>query len=62
MALVEGVEVHLEALARAVGHQESVGEECGDAGEVGGGRVVALEEELVHLAVGEGVEQDGAGG
>ena len=34
----------------------------GYADEFGGGGVVALEEEVVHLAVGEGVEEDGAGG
>ena len=37
------------------------GEDLGDAGELSGGGIVALEEEVVHLAVGEGVEQDGAG-
>ena len=60
--LVEGLGVHLEALAEEVGHLVVVGEEGGDAGEIGGGGVVALEEEVVHLAVGEGVEEDGAGG
>ncbi len=35
---------------------------AGDAGEFGGHGVVALEEEIVHLAVGVAVEQDGAGG
>ncbi len=60
--LLEGVEVHLEALGEGLGHEVFVGEDGGDAGEIGGGWVVALEEELVHLAVGVGVEQDGAGG
>ena len=52
----------LRRCGREVGHLEVVGEERGDAGEIGDGRVVALEEEVVHLAVGEGVEEDGAGG
>ena len=60
--LVEGLGVHLEALAEEVGHLEVVVEEGGDAGELGDGRVVALEEEVVHLAVGEGVEEHRAGG
>ena len=60
--LVEGLGVHLETLTEEVGHLVVVGEECGDAGEFGDGGVVALEEEVVHLAVGEGVEEDGAGG
>ncbi len=47
---------------RSVGHLVVVGEEGGYADEFGGGGVVALEEEVVHLAVGEGVEEDGAGG
>ena len=59
---VEGLGVHLEALAEEVGHLVVVGEEGGYAGELGDGGVVALEEEVVHLAVGEGVEEDGAGG
>ena len=59
---VEGGEVHLEALGERLGHEVVVGEDLSDAGEVGGGRVVAVEEEVVHLAVGEAVEQDGAGG
>ena len=60
--LGEAVEVHLETLGERVGHEEVVGEDGGDAGEVGGGRVVALEEELVNLAVGVAVEEDGAAG
>ncbi len=59
---VEGLGVHLEALAEEVGHLVVGGEEGGYAGEFGDGGVVALEEEVVHLAVGEGVEEDGAGG
>ena len=54
--------IHPEALAEDVGHLEFVGEEGGYPDEFGGGGVVALEEEVVHLAVGEGVEEDGAGG
>ena len=38
------------------------GEDFGDAFEVGGGGVVFLEEELLEAAVGEAVEEDGAGG
>ncbi len=53
---------HLELLAERVGGLELVGEEAGDAGEVFDGRVVALEEGLVDFAVGEAVEEDGAGG
>ncbi len=58
----EDVGVHPEAAGEVVGVLEVGGEEGGDAGELGGGGVVALEEEVVHLAVGEGVEEDGAGG
>ena len=38
------------------------GEDGGDTGEVGGGRVVALQKGLVNLAVGVAVEEDGAAG
>ena len=59
---VEGLGVHLETLAEEIGHLVVVVEERGDASEFGDGGIVALEEEVVHLAVGEGVEEDGAGG
>jgi len=59
--LVEGLGIHLEALAEEVGHLVVVVEDGGDAGELGDGGIVALEEEVVHLAVGEGVEEEGAG-
>jgi hypothetical protein len=60
--VVEALGVHPEALAEEVGHLEVFGEDGGYAGELGGWGVVALEEEVVHLAVGEGVQEDGAGG
>ena len=63
--LVEAVEVHFETLGERLGHEEGFGiglggEDLRDAGEVGGGRVVTLEEKLVHLAIGVAVEEDGA--
>ncbi len=58
----EGVGVHFEFRAEDVRHLKFVGEGACDAGELGGYGVVALEEEVVHLAVGEAVEEDGAGG
>ena len=61
-SLVEGLGLHLETLAEEVGHLVVVGEECRDAGELGDGGVVAVEKEVVHLAVGVRVEQDGAAG
>ena len=60
---VEGLVVHLElALERSRARWKSSVRSAANALKIGGGRVVALEEELVHLAVGEGVEQDGARG
>jgi len=59
---VEGLGFHFEALAEEVGHLVVVGEDGGYAGELGDSGVVALEEEVMHLAVGEGVKEDGAGG
>ena len=59
---VEGLDVHAEALAESVGLLKVFGEDAGEAGEFGGCGVVALEEEVVHLAVGEGVEEHGARG
>ena len=60
--LLEDVGGHAELLPEGLGRLELVGEGLGDAVEVGGGWVVALEEELVDLAVGVGVQQDGAAG
>ena len=59
---VERLGVHVEALAEDVGHLVVVAEEGGDAGQFGDRGVVAFEEEVVHLAVSEGVEEHGAGG
>jgi len=61
-SFVESFGVHFETLAEEIGHLIVVVEEGGDAGELGDGGVIAFEEKVVHLAVGEGVEQDGAGG
>ena len=59
---VECFDVHLEALAEDGRHLEFGGEEGCDAGEFGGGWVVAFEEALVNLSVDERVKEDGAGG
>jgi len=59
--LVERLRVHPEALTENVGELVVGGEQCGYACELGDCGVVALEKEVVHLAVGEGVEEDGAG-
>ena len=60
--LLELVGIHLELAGERVGHQKLVGQRFGDADQIGGGRVVALEEELVQLTVGIAVEEDGARG
>ena len=58
----EAFGVHAETLAEDVGHLEVVVKHLGDAGELGRWGVVALQEEVVHLAVGEGMQEDGAAG
>ena len=50
------------ALWRTSTGVKSSGRQTGYALEVGGWRVVSFEEEFLHPAVGEAVEEDGAGG
>ena len=61
-SFVEGFGFHLQTLTEEIGHLEVAGEEGGYTGELGDGGVVALEEEVVHLAVGERVQEHGTGG
>lgn len=58
----EGAGIHSQAIAESVGGLEFGVELANDAVEVFDGRVVADEEALVDAAVGEAVQQDGAGG
>jgi len=56
--LLEDVAGHAELLPERLGLLKFAGERLDDAVEIGDGRVVALKEGLVDLAVDEGVEKD----
>ncbi len=58
---LEGLKVEPELLAQIVGLLELRGERAGQAGELVGRRIIPLQEEVVHLAVGEGVQKHGSG-
>ena len=57
----DDVGIHAQAAGEVCGGLEVWGEGGEDAGELRGGGVVALKEEVVHLPVGERVEEDAAG-